>query len=123
MAIDGIPPEFVAGAVKRFIRGEVKRERHAFLPTAPELAIEARRLKNEAGAANYVALPKPVEKPISAEERAKVAKLFAGLAKTIEPKRETFSLSAEQELELLAAQPIRISSALLEKIAAKENAA
>jgi hypothetical protein len=81
MAIDGIEDEFVAEAVRRFIRGEVKRERHAFMPTAAELAIEARRAKNEAMASRHAALPKPqqVERVLSDAERQEVDRQFAAL--------------------------------------------
>ncbi len=82
MAVEDIQPRLVAMAVRRFIRGDVERDRHAFCPVAPELAIEARRLEKqadvEARLAARAALPKPqVEpsKPKTAEEREKVAAL------------------------------------------------
>lgn len=67
MALEGISPEYVAEAVKRFIQGKVERERHTFCPSAPELAIEARRLQTEARvkqASETRRLPKPAE-PVS----------------------------------------------------------
>lgn len=87
MAIEGVQPQFVASAVKRFIRGEVARDKHTFLPSTAELAIEARRLEKEADVQACIAarnaLPKPKaeeRREPSAEERAKVAALFEGLA-------------------------------------------
>jgi hypothetical protein len=83
MAVEDLPPEHIASAVKRFIRAEVSRPAHRFLPTAAELALEARRLRDEAGHRAYLALPKPKEelsKPKTAEEREKVAALMESLA-------------------------------------------
>lgn len=87
LAIEDISAQFVASAVRRFIRGEVSRDKHTFLPSAPELAIEARRLEKqadvEARLAARAALPKPLDepsKPKTAEEREKVAALMESLA-------------------------------------------
>lgn len=120
MAIEGLPSESVAQAVKRFIRGEVKRDRHTFLPSAPELAREARDCRDTARAAAIPpkALPPP-EKPIDPAERERVAALFTGLAKRIEPRSDRGSFTdPEAELEALAAcpVPVRISDALIAKL-------
>ena len=82
MAIEDIPEQFVAQAVRRFIRGEVKRDRHTFLPAAPELAREARNCRDEERGRQYLALPKPEpqERRVSDEERAKVDEMMAKLA-------------------------------------------
>ena len=52
-AIDGVKPDAVADAVKRFIRGEVPTHDGRFMPTPAELAKEARA---RAEIAHYVAL-------------------------------------------------------------------
>lgn len=128
MAIDGIGTEFVASAVRRFIRGEVKRDRHAFLPTAPELAIEARRLQNEERAARYVPLPKPKEPEVSPEMRTKVQAMMDGLAAKMKrgEGREwpESDLSPEQELEMMAGLPVRTTNAaaLIETLEKRKEA-
>ena len=86
MALDGISPEYVAEAVKRFIQGHVKRERHAFCPSAPELAIEARRLQTEARVKQAMEtrrLPKPTE-PVSVISEQERAEMYAKTQKLIE---------------------------------------
>ncbi len=62
IAVEDIPADFVAMAVKRFIQGQVMRPNLQWRPTPPELAVEARRLRDRAlGDAHraLLRLPKP----------------------------------------------------------------
>jgi len=129
MAIEDLPADAVAKAVRRFIRGEVKRDRHTFLPSAPELAREARDQRDAARAAAMPpkALPPP-ERRVSDEERAKVDALMADLAKRLGPPPKmqsgsfTYVGDPLAELEALRDVPISPSPNLLHRIG-KETAA
>lgn len=48
MAMEGIPADFIGMAVRRFIQGQVERANLQWRPTPPELAVEARRLWDQA---------------------------------------------------------------------------
>lgn len=112
MAVEGVPQEHVAAAARRFIRGEVKRERSAFLPSAAEFAIECRRLRDETAAAQYVALPAPQKPKEDPAMRAKIAAMFANLARSIEPKRSAtkvdFANASDDEMRC---DPVRVTNA------------
>lgn len=112
MAVDGVPQEHVAAAARRFIRGEVKRERSAFLPSAAEFAIECRRLRDESAAAHHAALPAPEKPKEDPEMRAKIAAMFANLARSIEPKRgaENADYANERDDEVRC-DPVRVTNA------------
>ena len=120
MAIDGLPRDCVAEAVKRFIRGEVDRPAHRFLPSTAELAVEARRIRDERAAAKFKALPKAEKpaKPVTKEQREKVAAMMDNLAKRLPApeKRGRWAGDPEAELQALAGQPVRVSSALIGKL-------
>lgn len=130
MAIEGVPPQFVAAAVKRFIRGEVQRDKHTFLPSTAELAIEARRIEKqadiEARIAARAALPKPQEperKPPTAEEREKVAALFEGLANGMKGQKKVqaeLMQSAERirgdQREPISIEGVTLSPAALSRV-------
>lgn len=133
MAIEDLPPEHIASAVKRFIRAEVSRPAHRFLPTAAELAQEARRIRDEAGYRSYLAIPRPQPEPQggkSPEERAEVAKLMADLAMDMARKQAAckrdprfsapYHLTASDELSLAsdfyAGQEIKLSPAALARV-------
>ena len=83
MAVEDIPSDFVAMACKRFIQGQVMRQNYTFRPMPPELAIEARRLRDKALDNNRLAslrLPKPElhEPPDpTPEERQRCAEMWA----------------------------------------------
>lgn len=83
MAVEDIEPEHVAEAVRRYIKGEVQRERHTFAPSTAELAKEARSCRFMA---IYAGMPKwataQIAPPIDDAMRAKVGQLMSGLAKT-----------------------------------------
>lgn len=128
MAVDGIEPEHVAMAVQRFIQGRVDRHRHAFMPSAPELAIEARRLKDEAGAARAkpLALAKPdEEKPVDPEMRKRVMKMFEDLARKMQPKPKVAAGWLELKDDDLSAcadwGDVRPSAELASKLGVKQE--
>ncbi len=137
MAVEDIHPQFVAAAVKRFIRGEVAREKHTFLPSTAELAIEARSLEKQAHVAAQIAarnaLPKPVEPEpvqISAEERARRADALMALAKGLgrhaETKRAILAHPTEAEVKRALADELatmRVSPEALERIGVRPEAA
>lgn len=133
MAVEDLPPEFVAQAVRRFIRGEVKRDRHTFLPTAPELAVEARKCRDEERGRQYLALPKPKASErhlVSEEERAKVQRMMDDLSEKMaerHPSRRTMN-PLRQAPEDFAAdlaqfkarlEGITLSESLLKKLGEK----
>lgn len=139
MAVEDIQPQFVAAAVKRFIRGEVAREKHTFLPSTAELAIEARSLEKQADVAARIAarnaLPKPQDspsKPVDTDERARVAEMMESLAKGLgkhaEAKRRVLALPTEAEVKAALADELRgitVSPEALSRLGVetKENAA
>jgi hypothetical protein len=122
MAIEGEPADCVEIAVRRFIRGDVERGNHRFLPSTAELAREVRRLKDERAAERFrlaIAPPKS-DKPADPEARAKVAALMEGLAKRIpEAKERRRGAMADDDLEILKGQPVRVSAALLDRLKAQ----
>ena len=65
-----------------------------------------------------VALPKPEDKPRSAEEKQADANLMAGLVQKLTPPKQRDKTPAEIEDELaeMAKEPIRVSSALIQKL-------
>jgi hypothetical protein len=90
MAVEDIPADFVAMACKRFIQGQVQRHNYTFRPMPPELAIEARRLRDKALDNNRLAslrLAKPEahETPDpTPEERQRCAEMWAKAKAEIE---------------------------------------
>lgn len=119
------PLRSIVEAAQAFLSGRVSGYNPAFRPSAAQWAVEARKRRDEARAAQMPAkaLPAP-DKPISAEERAKVAALFEGLAKRLggDDRREA-TLTEDDALEMLRAEPIRVSTALIEKINTKAEMA
>lgn len=125
MSVDGEPPEAVAEAVRRFIRGEVARERSTFLPSTAELEIEVRACKEHAEiAARYAAMapnlkfrPKPeqIERTVSPEERKRVKAMIDQSLATLWPKPKADEPnSPEASLDALAIDlsELQFSSAL-----------
>lgn len=112
MAVEGVSPEHVAASARRFIRGEVKRERNTFLPSAAEFAIECRRLRDETAAAHYVALPAPEKPKDDPAMRAKIAAMFANLARSIDPKRGAPDADYASAIDVeLRCDPVRVTNA------------
>lgn len=120
IALDGIQAEFVEAAVVAFVQGRVSRNSSARAPSGEELAIEARRQRDLAGIAAHKKITPSPEKPIDPEERARVASLMAGLAKSIlpaqAPKTAQTRKQIEAELRAMASEPVRVSAALLGKL-------
>ena len=90
MAVEGLPAGFVAMACKRFIQGQVQRPSLTFRPPAAELAVEARRLSDNAldhERLSNLRLPKPEEPDIAdptPEERQRCAEMWARAKAEIE---------------------------------------
>lgn len=90
-AVEGESPEHVEEAVRRFIQGRAQRDRHTFLPSAAELAIEVRARaeianilsKKEKHPASGSADSRSVVRAISQEERARVGESMRALSKQL----------------------------------------
>jgi hypothetical protein len=124
MAIDGVEPEHIATAARRFIAGRVTRQNNAFLPSTAEFAIEARRVQDEARVARYVALPQPEPRIPSQEERSRVQELMDKLARSIDNKpKNQITVTADDELEAIASAPIRVTNgaALIKTLSKKDK--
>ena len=108
IAVEDIPSAFVAMACKRFIQGQVQRQNYTFRPTPPELAVEARRLRDKAldnERLESLRLPKPAdyedEREPSPEERQRGAEMLrqvaaqirAAAASTAMPRRSRYRTS------------------------------
>lgn len=102
MAVEDIPSDFVAMACKRFIQGQVMRQNYTFRPMPPELAIEARRLRDEAiryERAKMVRLPAPVEPEApepTAEERKRGAEMLRQIAAQIRATAEATKMHGKR---------------------------
>lgn len=112
MAVEGVPQEHVATAARRFIRGEVMRERSAFLPSSADFAKECRRIMNEHDAARYVPLPAPPKPKEDPAMRAEVAAMFAELVRTIGPRPgKPDATVTEMDDAELRVDPVRVTNA------------
>ena len=136
LAIEDIPDQFIAVAAKRYIQGRVVRKSHAFLPAAPEFAIEARKCWTEAQCAALPpkALPAPMpsaNEGLTPEEvearKAIVESLNAKLsAKSPAPAPRRHVLTLEDDLAMTRDKPLTISNrfhTLLQEQIAEESEA
>ena len=122
------PIKAITDAAQAFMSGRVAGYNPANRPSVAQWVVETHSRRDAMRAAMMPpkALPPP-EKPRSAEDRAKVAELLAGLAEQITKpnsvKAKPNSVSLEDELAALASQPIRVSEALFNDInkASKAN--
>ena len=94
MAVEDIPADFVALACKRFIQGQVQRVNMQWRPTPPELAVEARRLRDKTAGANRLltalaAPPEPETPYPTPEERQRCAEMWARAKVEIEAAANT----------------------------------
>ena len=111
MAIDGEPADAVAEAVRRFIRGEVNRDRHTFIPSTAELAIEVRacaslsraRAALAARPAKELPAPAPQISPEEREERrVMMENLIASISGNSKPATPEPPPEPERSLEMIA---------------------
>ena len=95
MAVEDIPADFVAMACKRFIAGQVQRANLQWRPTPPELAVEARRLRDKAldhGRLASLRLPAPPSDDPpdpTPEERERCAEMWSRVKGEIEAAANT----------------------------------
>ena len=95
MAVEDIPAGFVAMAAKRFIAGQVIGVNLTFRPTPPEMATEARRLRDKAldhERLSNLRLPKPESNDPpdpTPEERQRCAEMWARAQAEIEAAANT----------------------------------
>lgn len=111
IALNGIPTEFAARALEKFLAGLVEDHNPRFRPTPSELAIEARRLHVASQCAERLALSggrgqKRLEQlertePISDEERARVAADLEKLGKKLGEAYRTEDAERERRLSEL----------------------